>query len=312
VEDAAPEAVVKSRVYFEQAVAKDPNYALAHAGLADSYSYAWLNGIEPPDRVIPRAREEALKAIQLDSSAGEGHISLGIIKMVYDWDWAGAEQELRRGGELSPHSAYVRHWYAHYLECTGRLPEANARMLEVLDADPLSIMLLEDVYSEYILTHQWDKALSILQRLTPLSPDDPVARQWSPILYEHLGRHEEALAALEKLRAAPGFFSSVFVGVSLAKMGRRAEAEKILAGLQEAAKKEPFPDYVVVAYLCFALDDQDQGFAYLDKAYEARDQGQNRQELAFINTVWWLEDSRHDARFTALLRKIGMPDAYIH
>jgi serine/threonine protein kinase len=312
LDEQTPETIVKSRAYFEQAIAKDPNYALAHAGLADSYSYAYLNSVEPPDRVIPRAREEALKAIQIDSSAGEGHISLGIIKLAHDWDWAGAEQELRRGGELSPNSAYVRHWYAHYLECTGRLPEANARMLEVLDADPLSMMLLEDVYQEYIWTHQWDRALSILQRLTPLSPDDPTARQWSPILFEHLGRHEEAMAALEKLRAAPGFFSSVFVGASLAKMGRRAEAQKILAGLQETAKKEAFPDYVVVAYLCFALGDQDQGFAYLDQAYEARDQGQNRLELAFMSAVWWLEDSRQDPRFAALERKIGLPAASIH
>ena len=312
VEDAAPEAVVKSRAYFEQAIAKDPNYALAHAGLADSYTYAWLNAIEPPDSAIPKAREEALKAIQADSSAGEGHISLGIIKLLYDWDWAGAEQELRRGGELSPNSAYVRHWYAHYLECTGRLPEATALMLEMLDADPLSSMLLEDLYGEYIWTHQWDKALSISQRLVPLEPNDPTDLQWSPLLYERLGRHAEALSALEKLRAAPGFFDRVFVGVSLAKLGKRAEAEKVLAGLNEAVKKEPFPDYVVVAYLCFALGDRDQGFSYLDRAYEARDQGQNRMELAFMNAVWWLEDSRHDPRFSALLKKIGLPEAYIY
>jgi serine/threonine-protein kinase len=291
--------------------AKDPNYALAHAGLADSYTYAGINSLEPPDTAILKAREEALKAIQIDSSAGEGHISLGIIKLLYDLDWAGAEQELRRGGELSPNSAYVRHWYAHYLECTGRLPEANARMLEVLDTDPLSPMLLEDVLLEYMWTHQWNQALSILQRLVLLDPDDPEAWQWSPMLYERLGRHEEALAALEKLRAAPGFFSKVFVGVSLAKMGRRSEAEKVLADVKDEVKKERLPDYVVVAYLCFALGDQNQGFAYLDQAYEARDQGSNRMELAFMSAVWWLEDSRQDPRFAALLKKIGLPDGYI-
>jgi len=312
LDEETPEAIVKSRAYFEQAIAKDPNYALAHAGLADSYTYAWINFLEPPDATIPKAREEALKAIQIDSSAGEGHISLGIIKLLYDWDWAGAEQELRRGGELSPNSAYVRHWYAHYLEITGRLPEANVLMLQMLDADPLSVMLLEDIYQEYMWTHQWDQALSILQRLTPLSPDDPTARQWSPMLYERLGRHEEALAALEKLRAAPEFFSSVFVGASLAKMGMRREAEKVLASTKEAVKKERFPDYAVVAYLCFALGDRDQGFAYLDQAYEARDQDNNRPELAFMNPVWWLEDSRRDPRFAALLKKIGLPAAAIH
>jgi tetratricopeptide (TPR) repeat protein len=185
-------------------------------------------------------------------------------------------------------------------------------MLEVLDTDPLSPMLLEDVFLEYMWTHQWNQALSILQRLTALSPDDPEAWQWSPMLYERLGRHEEALAALEKLRAAPGFFSKVFVGVSLARMGRRSEAEKVLADVKDEVKKERLPDYVVVAYLCFALGDQNQGFAYLDQAYEARDQGTNRLELAFMSAVWWLEDSRQDPRFAALLKKIGMPDAYIH
>jgi len=186
------------------------------------------------------------------------------------------------------------------------------RMLEVLDADPLSPMLLEDVFEEYMCIHQWDQALRILQRLTSLSPDDPTARQWSPMLYERLGRHEEALAALEKLRAAPGFFNHVFVGVCLARMGMRNEAEKILAGVKEEVKKEPLPDYVVVAYLCFALDERDQGFTYLDKAYEARDQDDNRLELAFMNVTWWLEDSRHDPRFAALLKKIGLPAAAIH
>jgi tetratricopeptide (TPR) repeat protein len=173
-------------------------------------------------------------------------------------------------------------------------------------------MLLEDVYQEYIWTHQWSRALKAFERLAPLYPDDPPALNWNPTLYERLGRHAEALSALEKLRAAPGFFSKEFVGVSLARMGMRAEAEKVLASLKEAVKKERFPDYVAVAYLCFALGDRDQGFAYLDQAYEARDQDDNRLELAFMNAVWWLEDSRHDPRFAALLKKIGSPAANTH
>jgi TolB-like protein len=313
LDEAAPEAFVKSRAYFEQAIAKDPNYALAHAGLADSHTYAWIYELEPHDRAIPKAREEALKATQTDSSAGEGHTSLGIIKLLYDWDWAGAEQELRRGGELSPNSPDARHWYAHYLELTGRLPEANARMLEVLDTDPLSPMILEDVFQEYIWTHQWSRALEAFERLAPLYPNDPMAIRWTPLLYERLGRHEDALAALEKLRAAPrSLFLSEFVVFSLAKLGQRAEAEKVLASLKEAEKNEHPPDYALLAYTRFALGDRDQGFAYLDQAYAARDQGINRLELAYMNLVWWLEDSRHDPRFAALLKKIGSPAANIH
>jgi TolB-like protein len=312
-EDATPEAIAKSRGYFQQAVAKDPDYALAHAGLADSYTYAWLNEIEPPQAVIQKAREEALRAIQIDSSAGEGHISLGIIKLLYDWDWAGAERELRRGGELSPNSPYVRHWYAHYLELTGHMPESIEMMAKVLDTDPLSSMILEDLYLEYIWTHQWERALSTLQRLEPLYPNDPMVEIWKPTLYEALGRHAEALAAVEKLRAAPGrFLYLAYVVISLAKMGERAEAEKAMVDLKEVEKKEKIPEYVGMAYPCFALGDWDRGFALLDQAYEARDQGTNRVDLAFISPGFALEDFHNDPRFKAFLKKIGNPAANLY
>jgi tetratricopeptide (TPR) repeat protein len=140
-----------------------------------------------------------------------------------------------------------------------------------------------------------------------------MAIRWTPLLYERLGRHEDALAALEKLRAAPrSLFLSEFVVFSLAKMGQRAEAEKVLASLREAEKNEQPPDYALLAYTRFALGDRNQGFAYLDQAYAARDQGVNRLELAFMNPIWWLEDSRQDPRFAALLKKIGSPAANVH
>ncbi|MGO9433836.1 MAG: tetratricopeptide repeat protein [Terracidiphilus sp.] len=184
-------------------------------------------------------------------------------------------------------------------------------MLEILDTDPLSPMILEDVYGEYVWLHRWDQALNILHRMAPLNPDDPMALWWNPTLYERLGRHEEALGALKKLRAAPGFGYKAFVGVSLANMGKHVEAEKVLVSLTEEAKKGGCPDYVALAYLAFALGDRDNGFAFLNQAYESRDQGVNRLELAFTNPMFWLEDSRHDPRFTVLLKKMGSPAAYI-
>ena len=305
------ETVGKSRAYFEQAIAKDPNYVLAHAGLADSYTYAWFFDLETPDKAIPKAREEALKAIQIDSSAGEGHNALGIIKLYYDWDWAGAEQEFRRAGELSPNSPYVRHWYAHYLESTGRLPEANAIMLQILDTDPLSPMILEDVYTEFLWTHQWEQALRISQRLHAAFPNDRLVSHGTPLVYEGLGRHQEALAALEKLRATPvkvlPWIPSV--GTLLARLGERAEAEKVLTNLKNGMNKGRIQDYVAVASLCFALGDRNQGFAYLDQAYEARDRAHVRYDLAILISSYWLEDVRNDPRFAAFLKKMGLPAA---
>ena|SRR5271157_3971021 len=186
-------------------------------------------------------------------------------------------------------------------------------MVKILDSDPLSAMILEDLYLEYVWTHQWERALSTLQRLELLYPNDPVAHQWTPILYEGLGRHEEALAAIEKLRAAPERLpNSEFLVTSLAKMGRRAEAEKALVDLKEAEKKEKVPDYAMMAYPRFALGDWDQGFALLDQAYEARDLGVNRLELAFMSPAWALEDFHNDPRFKALLKKIGNPAANLN
>jgi serine/threonine protein kinase/tetratricopeptide (TPR) repeat protein len=309
LDEETPDTIVASRTYFERAIAKDPNYALAHAGLADSYFYGWLSDVEPAMRVVPKAREEALKAIQIDSSAAEGHVSLGIIKLLYDWDWAAAEQELRRAIELS-NSPYVRHWYAHYLESIGQLPEATAIMLQMLDADPLSPMILEDVYLEYFVTRQWDKALSISQRLVAVYPNETYVIWWNPLVYESLGRHEEALTALEKLRADPRFIG--WLGYILAEIGKRAEAEKILADLQNGAKKGRVPNYYFMACLCFALGDRNQGFACLDRAYElARDQGVYRAGLAWLIRNFWLDDCRNDPRFAALLKKIGLPSSAI-
>jgi len=307
-------ALTRSRVYFEQAIAKDPNYALAHAGLADSYSYAWWDGIEPPDVAMPKAREEALKAIQIDNTVGEGHTSLGIVKLTYDWDWVGAEQELRRAGELSPNSPWVRHWYAHYLESIGRMPEATAVMLQVLDADPFSRMILNDVGREYLGAQQWDQALSIYQRSQAVDPNRPVLSEFLPLIYERLGRHEEASTALEKLRGASASDLPLRIssGVVLAQMGKRAEAEKILADVKDVAKRERIPDYVNMAHLCFALGHRDQGFAYLDQAYAARDQGVLRERLAFLNLYIWSDGVRNDPRFAALQKKIGLPADHIH
>jgi len=113
---------------------------------------------------------------------------------------------------------------------------------------------------------------------------------------------------LEKLQALPkSLYLSEFVVFSLAKTGQLDDAEKLLASLKNAEEKENSPDYVRMAYIRFALDDLNQGFAYLDQAYAARDQGINRQELAFMNPVWWLEDSRKDPRYVALQRKMGLP-----
>ena len=306
LDEETPETIRKSQACFEQAIAKDPNYALAHAGLADSYSYLALYGLEPSREVMPKAREEALRAIQIDDAAGEGHTALGIVKLFSDWDFATAGQELRRAAELSPNNFYVRHWYAHYLEWSGRLPEAMPIMQKILDADPLSPMILEDVYIEYVAARQLEQALGTSRRLLAVAPNDPVALGSDPLIYEALGRREEAAGALEKLRAASGSAPSLRVnaGIALALMGKRSEAQRILADLKEATKKERIPNRMGLSLLCMALGDKDQGFAYLDQDYDARDPG-----LAILNNMFpWFDFLLHEPRWAAFKRKVGLPE----
>lgn len=288
---------------FEQALVKDPAYAQAWAGLADAYAYLGLLDLEPPARVMSKARDAALKALQMDDSISEAHTSLGIIKLCYDWDAPGAEAEFRRAMELNPGDVFGRHWHAHYLEVVGELAKANAEMLKIVELDPLSKMYTTDLAYEFYDMRQPEKVVQMAKAWT--GPQSIGAEGWAVLALanEQLGRRAEAVETAERgLASDDSSYTKGFCGAVLGRQGKRAEAEKILADLKHRSATGYVPG-VSLAILCFGLDDNDQGFHYLERAYEER-AAEVVMGLPFDPQY---DHLRNDPRYAQLLRRYNLP-----
>jgi TolB-like protein/DNA-binding winged helix-turn-helix (wHTH) protein/Tfp pilus assembly protein PilF len=185
--------------YFQQAIAKDPNYARAYAGLADSYALISSYHFAPQDEFMPKARAAALKALQLDERLAEAHTSLALIIENYDWDWPGAEKEFRRAIQLDPNYATAHHWYAEYLSFQGRFDEAFAEIERARQLDPLSLIIAADNGSILYYSRQYDRAIQQLQAVLDMDPAFGRAHiVIGPLVQK--GRFDDALADIEKWR----------------------------------------------------------------------------------------------------------------
>jgi len=289
---------LKSLDYFRQAVQKDPNYAKGWAGLACGYAYLSFQDFEPARDVMLKAREAAQKALALDSDLAEAHTSLGIVKY-YDSDLPGAEAEFQRAMELNPGEDFSRHWYAHYLEKMRRFEEANAELKRVVELDPFSPMYTGDLALQYLYMRQPKKVVEIA--LKGKSPDS--VSPWEVIAlalaYEMLGQREESLATIRKMTATDSIYQA-FAGALLARLGKRDDAEAILAGMK--AQKGYVPSFQL-AMLHLGLGQTDDTFRYLEKAYE--DRSTNLFEWVSIDPQWAVV--RDDPRYRDLLRRLRLP-----
>jgi serine/threonine-protein kinase len=288
---------------FEQALVKDPAYAQAWAGLADAYAYLAFMDLEPPAQVMSKAREAALKALQMDDSISEAHTSLGIIKLCYDWDAPGAEAEFRRAMELNPGDVFGRHWHAHYLEAVGELARAHAEMLKIVELDPLAKMYTSDLAAEFYLMRQYEKVVQMAKAWTGPQSIGPEGWNTLALAYEQLGRRAEALETAERgLASDDSNYSKSFNGAVLARQGKRAEAEKILADLKHRSATRYVPG-ISLAILCFGLGDNDQGVHYLERAYEER-----AIEVALLLPLDpQFDHLRNDPRYAQLLHRYNLP-----
>jgi tetratricopeptide (TPR) repeat protein len=152
------EALTKAIEYFNQAIEKDPGFALAYAGLANCYVLHHGNA-QPPREKMPKARAAAMRALELDETLSEAHTSLARVMAVYDWDWPGAEKEFRRAIELNPRDALAHQWYGAYFELMGRRDEALAERKKALDLDPLSLASNSELGLAYYFARDYDKAI---------------------------------------------------------------------------------------------------------------------------------------------------------
>jgi TolB-like protein/Tfp pilus assembly protein PilF len=301
-----PETLKKSLEYFQQAIEKDPGYAPAYAGLADSYDMLGAGSyrVLPPKEAYPKAEAAAMKALELDSTLAEAHTSLGWSKWVFDWDWQGAEREYKQAIELNPNYANAHHWYAGYLLDMGRYTEAIGEDRKAESLDPLSLIISADLGDEALgPAGLYDQEMEQCRKTLEMDPNFAQAHMCLADSYVRKGMHKEAIAEFEKaIELSAG--SLVYVsalGSTYARAGRRDDAIKILNELK-ARSKQGFvaPDNFASIYA--GLGDKDQAFAWLEKAYEER-----TDAIIGVSAEPWFDPLRSDPRFQELLRRVGLP-----
>jgi len=289
----------KAIEYFEEAIEIDPNYALAYAGIADSYIVMGSYGFRGLS--FPKAKEAALKALEIDSMLTEAHASLGNIKFGYDFDWKGSEKEFKRAIELNPNYATAHHWYVYLLLCLSRSDEAIREMRRALELDPLSLAINRDVGEVLYYAREYDKAAEALQRAIELDPNFTWSHAILGYVYLQKSMYEEAIREIQKEKEVLGIFYGpyldVYIGIAYSRMDRKDEAREILERL-ESNQGLPYYDK---ALLCFSLGENDRGFDYLDK--ESEHPG-NSIPLLKIDPL--VDCVRSDPRIKALLRKVNL------
>jgi len=290
---------------FQQAIRQDPNYALAWAGLADSFLMlgAW-SVLEPKDS-YPRAKAAAARAIALDEALAEPHATFGYLKILYEWDWAGADQELRRAIELNPGYATAHHWYAFYFQTIGDIPQSLAEMETARRSDPLSPIINSEISYFYFCAKQYDRAEVNGRKIVELDPSFAIARIVLAQVYGAQGKRREAAMELEALSRLPpvGVVLLGDVAAVHALIGERDRARAILRELKERARQRyVYPAALAETYA--ALGENDQAIACLERALEDRS----------LVPSWLREPTfdplRRTPRFRALFDRLGLkPEA---
>jgi len=282
-----------------RAVEKDPEYAPAHTSLANAYGWMGEAGWMPYAEAFTLQKSEALKAIALDDSRPEPHLELSSAVMNQSWDWATQRKELRRALELNPNAANV-HWaYASYLEQVGRAPEAIAEAKLALQLDPVSSRSFMNMGFIYYFDHQYDQALTQMQRAAVLHADQ--AEILFPLgdIYVEKGLYDQGIQEFLKLGDAPhalGHLANAY-----ARQGRIVEARAILPKLKEHIDKTGIGRYeMALAYV--GLKDNDNAFEWLEKAFQTRDKG-----LTYLKIDPCLDPLRSDPRFQNLIKRVGLP-----
>jgi TolB-like protein/Flp pilus assembly protein TadD len=295
------EGYKKATEHFEQAIEKDPSYALAYAGLADCYSLLGRFGVSPPKEVMAKAKAAAVKALEIDDQLAEAHASLSQIKRNYDWDFQGGEQEIGRAIELKPNYAIAHFWNAISLAEVGRHAEAMASIRRAQELDPLSLIISGDTGMILYLARRYDEAIEQCRRTLEMDQNFFRARLWLGRAYEQKGMYEEAIAEFLKARQLDDNpITLAFIGHAYAASGKRSDALKVLDQLKQLSK-QVYVDSYYVAAIHAALEEKDQAFELLEKAYVERSGWLSRLKVDPI-----FDGLRSDPRFQDLLRRIGL------
>jgi serine/threonine protein kinase/Tfp pilus assembly protein PilF len=287
---------------FNQAVDKDPNYAQAYVGLADSYSLLTYYADARPNDVFPKAKAAAVKALELNESLAEAHNSLAYIYERYDWDLKAAEAEFKRALELNPNCATARFWYGEFLMYAGRFEESFREMKRALKRDPVSLITNASLAWQYLLAQQPDQALIQVQQTLELDPDFAYARLILGLTYLAQKRFPEAIEEHIKARALSGdsVMTAAALGMAYASAGKLDKAKGILEELLARSQKQYVSSYWM-AGLYATIGDVDEAFELLNKAVEERS-----DMLMNLKVDPALDSIRRDPRYKTVLKKMGL------
>jgi len=293
----------KAVEYFQQAVEKDPAYALAYTGVADSYVLLGWNSYLPPKAAFPKAKIAALRALQLDPHLGEAHTPLSAVYWLHDWQWQEAEMEFKRSMALSPAHPTASHWYAEFLMTMGRHEEAIARIKSSQELDPLSLIISVAHGWSFYHARRYDDAIEQLRRTVELDPHYPMTYWILGLLLRKMGNYELAIAEGEKgVKLSGGsYLMRAALAQTLATAGRRNEAIQILDDLTKLAAQKYVAPYFF-AGIHIGLGDSDRAIECLEKSYE-----EHSHWLLYLHLDPGMDALRSNPRFQDLLQRVGLP-----
>jgi serine/threonine-protein kinase len=294
------EGAEQAALYFRRAIALDPGYAPAHAGVADAHVRMAIFGYGRPAEEFPRARAAAERALQLDSTLAEARAALAHILLVYDLDWVGAEREFRRALALDPGYGFARVPFAIALSSQGRFPEAIAQLDTARTLDPLAAPVSNVLGRVYVSAGKPDSAILHLRAALELAPDLDLADQQLGYAYLQKGMAAEAIASFEKAAALRGARDSAHLAYAYAATGRGDEASRIVRALVGSSGQRYLPPYHVAVALA-GLGDRDGAFHWLDRAYRERG-----SYIIGVRTEPGFAALRSDPRWPRLLRRMGL------
>jgi tetratricopeptide (TPR) repeat protein len=287
---------------FRAAVDRDPSYVLAWAGMADSFNLLGYYCAAAPNEVFPEAKVAAERALEMDESLAQAHCSLAFTKLLYEWDWEGAEREFQRTFELNPGYATAHHWYAEFLAFRGRHEEAIEEAGRALDLDPVSPIINVLKGWAYYYAGRYEEAISQLSRTLDLDPGFAPAEFWLGLAQEQLGDHKAALETLQHAVVNSNRSSMMLAALGRlhAERGEREDEERILAELTEASEQTYVPSYYIAA-IHSGAGRVDQTLEWLEKACRRRESW-----MVFLNVDPTWNAIRSEQRFAALVSEVGL------
>jgi serine/threonine protein kinase/Tfp pilus assembly protein PilF len=291
--------------YFQQAIAKDPNYALAYSGLSDTYySLARNSTVLSPKEAGAKARQAAEKALELDPTLGEAHASMGLVLMVFEWDFANADREFQRAIQLNPSYPYAYSWYSEFLYATGQYDKSVVEIRKAVDLEPFTPILRYNLGFSLMFAGRSAESEQEFRKLIDMDSTFPLAHYGYAEVLLRQNKFDEAVTQMEEVvHSMPeSSYYRGYLGYVYARAGKTVEARTVLGELTDDAKTK-YVSWLGIAYIYAGLGEVDHSFSALELAYQ---QGDARMEAlrarAELYPFW-----KADPRFMALLKKIGLP-----